>query len=174
MSLPTLVEYFDYWSSPDFNGLRGEPFIQHYLAYGCGLSLRLLIPANWRKLYLPGQTPCSGGEGNPFFLPASLRAVIERLGFIPDQNERIFGPNGERSYVLRPHSFSITVASYRTQMLPYLFAFEGTKNHPNEKIRNYTGVLHYEKIVHLAERDAHNPHDNMQAISRRRSSSVSL
>ncbi|MEL4073569.1 hypothetical protein WKW50_26175, partial [Ochrobactrum sp. GPK 3] len=69
-----------------------------------------IVPVEWKQLFLPGQEQTKSSIGLNR-LPSVLVKAIRRLGF--KQSEPYYrywnSPIRERRYILRPHSFPLSV-----------------------------------------------------------------
>lgn len=112
----TISQYFDHWTSP-----ATGPAIEEYLcpAYGF-MSLRLNVPADWGRLFVPGQRQ-RAGDRQPNALPSLLLRMMRAQGFVAAlRGAAMARASFPRLYILRPHGFPITIARYRRFILPHL------------------------------------------------------
>ncbi|MGN7964178.1 hypothetical protein [Brucella sp. 22210] len=178
--MPSLEEYFNYWSEPAIENDRGidrGPLIQpYYRQLGpypreSALSLQLIIPTEWRQLFLPGQTQTDPRVGLNT-LPAALAQVIRKLGFVPWEFYGRYGnwQGGGRRYILRPHSFPLSVALYRQRILPYFRAYnkETGERIPDkerfERTHEFAQFCDYGDRLRLADIEAMDPEAYMNEL----------
>lgn len=137
--MPTQAEYFAHWTDPA-NG----PLIEEYmcLAYGGIMSLRLNVPADWGRLFVPGQPQHGGVHGDANSLPRALSTALTAAGFIAGSRSMARSPF-PRPYILRPHGFPITIATYRSLILPHLRRTTNGVRIPRQDMFNNALALGY-------------------------------
>ncbi|MEL4073216.1 hypothetical protein WKW50_24090 [Ochrobactrum sp. GPK 3] len=114
---------------------------------------------------MPNQIQQEGRKGCPNTLPYILAKPIFRLGFKATDPFGQLMPyrEGPRRYILRPHSFPLTVILYKERILPYLYAVvPGTRQFiPDgaafERMHEYAQFLYCLDLLQLEDLEARDP-----------------
>ncbi|MEL4073524.1 hypothetical protein WKW50_25885 [Ochrobactrum sp. GPK 3] len=176
--MPTVAEYFNYWSEPAIENDRGidrGPLIQpYYRQLGpypreSVLSLQLIVPVEWKQLFLPGQEQTKASRGLNC-LPSVLVKVIRRLGFKRSEHHYNYRYFRERRYILRPHSFPLSVGLYRVRILPYFQTYNRETGNTMSDIELFEDThvfayfCDYGDRLRLADIEATNPEAYMNEL----------
>ncbi|MEL4073127.1 hypothetical protein WKW50_23605 [Ochrobactrum sp. GPK 3] len=173
--MPSLTQYFNYWSQPAIENDRSinrGPLIRPYYTDQLVLSLELLIPVDWTQLYLAEQ-PQTGRQETPGALPKILSSAIRRLGFRSSQQ---YGGTrlhqGPRRYILRPHSYPLSVALYKERILPRLNCYDSKTGMSTaderifERVHEYAQFLYRADMLQLEALETNNPQAYIQQLLR--------